>query len=352
MKIALTADLHLTNQGSHPDRFQAFSDILRKCGSLGIEYLIIAGDLFDQNIRNYSDFESVYRENAPDQLMTYIIPGNHDFELTDSAIVLENLKVIGETQIEQLDKLDFLFVPYQNEIMMGEAIAPFRNKLIPHNWILIGHGDWSGSVHVPDPYEKGVYMPLSNSDIINYKPLKAFLGHIHLPLESEIVHYIGSPCPMNVNETGLRHFIVFNTDDHSLEKYVVDCPNIYFQESIVILPVDDECEYLGKLIDKQIRDWELPEGWGDRVKIRVSIKGYTTDRTKILKFLQEKFSPFTFYDPRGPLVDQVNQSIDPDKASIAQEVKKWIDNLAWEGNDPEPTKEDILAEALKTIYGD
>ena len=234
MKIAITADLHLTTQDKHPERFQAFSDILQQCRDSGIETLIIAGDLFDENVSNFSDFELVYREHASDKLTIYIIPGNHDHRLVDSAIALDNVRVITETTLIDLDQeLPFLFVPYIDEVTMGEEIAKQKDQLKPERWILIGHGDWGSGIRPPDPYEKGVYMPLAGSDISVYRPMKAFLGHIHLPFDSDVVHYVGSPCPLNIGETGRRRFIVFDTESCSITTPYVFNPKIFFMENLL-----------------------------------------------------------------------------------------------------------------------
>ena len=50
MKIAVTADVHLTTREDNPERFNALEDILGSLEGLGIEHLIIAGDLFNKDI--------------------------------------------------------------------------------------------------------------------------------------------------------------------------------------------------------------------------------------------------------------------------------------------------------------
>lgn len=39
MKIAITADIHLTTKSAHPERYNALEDILRKIEALNIESL-------------------------------------------------------------------------------------------------------------------------------------------------------------------------------------------------------------------------------------------------------------------------------------------------------------------------
>jgi hypothetical protein len=46
MKIALTADIHLTATSTHPERYNTLEDILREIEVEKIENLVIAGDLF------------------------------------------------------------------------------------------------------------------------------------------------------------------------------------------------------------------------------------------------------------------------------------------------------------------
>ena len=59
MKIAITADLHLTTKKEHPERFNALKEILEHLRRENVPPLIIAGDLFDQikgislNLKNW-----------------------------------------------------------------------------------------------------------------------------------------------------------------------------------------------------------------------------------------------------------------------------------------------------------
>jgi DNA repair protein SbcD/Mre11 len=353
VKIAITADLHLTNQETNPDRFQALADILQQCNSEKVEILIIAGDLFDKEMRNFADFESVYREHASDSLSTYVIPGNHDVGLLASAITVGQVHVINETTLLDLDqKLGFLFVPYLDGITMGEEIAQHKEKLQPNQWVLVGHGDWVGGVRSPDPYESGIYMPITNADIINYKPIKAFLGHIHLPSDGNVIHYVGSPCPVKISETGRRRFIVFNTESQLVQQFFVNCPQIYFIEDFLLYPIDDEAAYLRECIRERIEGWNLPEQLNQNIVVRVSLSGYTSNRVKIAEIVKEEFAAFQFYDDEGPLLADLEQKVDPDRAYLAQEVKKWIEkDLRWTYSNFEPNKDEIMVEALKIIYG-
>ena len=105
------------------------------------------------------------------------------------------------------------------------------------------------------------------------------------------------------------------------------------------------------MIKQRINGWDLHDELDQQVFIRVSVSGYTSNRSEIDKVVREEFKQFTFYDENGPFLGELEQSNDPDRAYLAQEVKKWIDELDWNKQHPEPTKDEILVEALRTIYG-
>ena len=78
MQVAVTADLHLTQRKKHPERFHALEDILDQCIAGGIRHLIIAGDLFDAESQNYSEFGDLVKKAEYKGIRLLIIPGNHD----------------------------------------------------------------------------------------------------------------------------------------------------------------------------------------------------------------------------------------------------------------------------------
>ena len=59
MKIGMTADIHIRARKEYPERYNALIDIFNQCSDLGVEHLIIAGVLFDKEMQNYNEFESI-----------------------------------------------------------------------------------------------------------------------------------------------------------------------------------------------------------------------------------------------------------------------------------------------------
>ncbi len=352
MKIAFTADNHLTTQSRNPERSQALANILHQCGENQVKLLIIAGDLFDQSMPNYAEFEALYKKQRPPELTTAIIPGNHDEGLNRENIAADGLIIHNEPQLLPLNKTwKILFVPYQKGQTMGSAIAPFAVELTGQRWILIGHGDWSPGVRTPDTYEPGVYMPLTRSDLVLYKPELVFLGHIHLPFDGEKVRYPGSPCPLNVTETGLRRFLILDTDQGKITSHLVGSPLLYFKEKFIMLPREEELSFLKIEMENRIKSWQLPKGWESRVQVRVEVAGFSSNREKVLKTVQEVFAPYGFYQNAEPILDQLFHKPDPDREQIALDIQNWIEDLEWTESTSVPSKTEILEEALKVIYG-
>lgn len=62
MKIAITADIHLTNRERHPERFHALENILDQLVDQEVNTLIIAGDLFDASCTTPGLFEDVVKK--------------------------------------------------------------------------------------------------------------------------------------------------------------------------------------------------------------------------------------------------------------------------------------------------
>ena len=163
------------------------------------------------------------------------------------------------------------------------------------------------------------------------------------------VTYAGSPCPLDINETGLRRFLILDTDALEITSQRVDSPQIFFSETIVMLPVEDERAFLEAEIEKRIRNWNLPEGWEDRVRQRLSIVGYAAERPAVEAMARDLRKDYAFFDD-GPDISELNHAVDTDRIHIAQQVQQWIEDLDWPEADSEPTKEEIALEALRVIW--
>lgn len=351
MKIAVSADLHLTSREKNPERFHALENILRQMMDENIGRIILAGDTFDDSSRNYAEFEDVCRQH-PDLQFT-VLPGNHDIGLSPSAVSATNLDVVNEIQLIKFDEFQktLLLLPYVKNKTMGELIAAQKEKLTANKWILISHGDWTDGLHEPNPFEPGVYMPLTRIDIHNYQPLLALLGHIHKPLDSELVHYIGSPCGLDIRETGQRRFLVLDVDSGRFEERWINTDFIFFKEELLILPVEDIAGFLENEIEQRIAGWGVNDSDFDKVRVQVTVKGYCADVALARKAVMEGFEKFTFYKDIEPDLSEVFLADDLNLREIALRANQKIAELELRSQAGMPSKEAIVLQALHTIYG-
>ncbi len=353
MKIAITADCHLTKIEDHPERYQAFENILDQLVERQIEILIVAGDLFDKGMTNYADFDKICRKKKYETIQIYILPGNHDPSLEDGNFTSKNVHVISEPKFLEIMKDEFpiLAIPYRTDKTMGECIEPFREQLQARRWILVGHGDYTSGLRIKNPYEQGVYMPLTSQDVDRYQPQHCFLGHIHIFSDLDRVQYPGSPFGMNINETGLRYFLVYDSNLDEIEPVMVDTQVVYFNERLLMLPVEDEKTYIEDQIKSRVESWGLPAGWDDKVRVRVRVAGYCQDIRALEGNIRQGFSEYTFYSDEDPNVSEVHLSEDLERQHIAQQVRNRLADLDWPSDEDQPGQDQIMLAALHTIYG-
>lgn len=351
MKFAITADLHLRSRQQTPERFAALENIFSQLRALKIETLIIAGDLFDAQYNNYSEFEAVCRLPENRNIQVLIIPGNHDPNISQSGITTKNVHIFSQPELVSFgaNSVKLFFIPYSSQKNIGEVLAEFSNQLSAGQWGIVSHGDWSGNTKATNSYEQGRYMPLYQCDLDAYKPIKAFMGHIHAPYNSQPVYYPGSPCGLDITETGRRRFITYDSASDLVESQIVDTEHIYFNRTFVIYPVDDEQAATQNLLHDWIESWGLSQNEKSKARIRVTLRGYATDKSKLKQVLLDSLSGYKLVEE--PELDDVLIATDQRRSQILDLVKEKITELNWPENPGEPNKDQILLEAIKLVYG-
>ncbi|MHB8113803.1 MAG: metallophosphoesterase, partial [Bellilinea sp.] len=103
MKIAITADTHLTTSEKHPERFHAIENILDQLVEQEITTLIIAGDLFDATCTTPGEFEDIIKKKKYLKIKLFIIPGNHDPVISDGTFSLQNVEYISKPRLIRID---------------------------------------------------------------------------------------------------------------------------------------------------------------------------------------------------------------------------------------------------------
>jgi DNA repair protein SbcD/Mre11 len=376
MKIAITSDIHLKSISSktaqlpmdgiaepgmqNPERFNALRNILDQMFEGQISHLIIAGDLFDQKSQDYSIFDQLAGHPKYSKINFYIIPGNHDSLISGKYFTSENIRVFNEPEAIAFkdSQVKFFFIPYIPGRSMGEVMAGYFDKnreesLAPgSSWILIGHGDYLGGNAEPNIYEKGIYMPLSRRDIEYYGPAKVILGHIHKKMQAGKVIYPGSACGMDINETGKKSFVVLDLNDLSISEKIIGTDVIFVNETIVMLPAENEQAYIEERIEELIKGLDLNKEEIGKVRLRLKLTGYSQDKNRLEKIIKSSLAGFTFYDGAGPDLSEVFLFNDPERISIVQRVKDKIELISKEGSQnyiSEKEKKHILQQATHLI---
>jgi len=352
MKIALTADTHLISQSKTPERFSALHSILQDMKQEQIDTLVIAGDLFNENQSNVSEIEILLKDYP--KFSIHIIPGNHDENIRNSHFTGEQFHIHEEPAVIKLGNINFGFIPYKKDKTMGKNISQIQKEIDGKDWILVSHGDFYTGRKEQNPLEPGEYMPLTRNDLSRFKPKLTFLGHIHKPqfLENS-VYYMGTPCGMDITETGKRRFLILETDNFSVKPKEIETDIVYYQETFTIYPTEHEIDDLRTQIQKRIESWKLDGKEKGKVRLRVEVKGYCENRKDLIEATKTEFKEFTFHDQDGPLHEKLNSvQNNPQLNKIAQRVIEKIQKEEdWDFGNGEPSKNDITWKALETIYG-
>lgn len=349
VRVAVTADVHLRTGTDYPERLSALRNVLQQATAEDIEHVIVAGDLFDKDLQDYSGFEGLCKDNS--ELTLHIIPGNHDPQISERVVVGANIHVYAVPTPLELDGTTFLFVPYVQGMRMGEMIARLDMQL-PSNWVLVGHGDYYEGVREPSALEPGTYMPLCRGDMEHFKPQAALLGHIHKPFEQRAVLCPGSPCGLDITETGKRRFIIYDTATGSMASRHVDTDVIYFDEAFLVVPSEGELEALADQASARIQSWDIELAQHSKVQVRVEARGYTSNRSAVDEALRDAFRGLGFFKDEDPKISELKVASDPQRNAIAERAVEQIDHLDWSFGGTEPTLDDIRIAALSVIYGD
>ncbi len=350
MKLAITADVHLSKKGKHPERYSALTDILAQLKKDKINTLIIAGDLFDSGYQDYSNFEELCK--AYKKIKIHIIPGNHDPSISSKVIVADNINIYTSVAAVEFDGVHFIFVPYMEKTGMGENLAGFESSISRIRWVLIGHGDFFGGLKEHNSYEAGTYMPLYRKDLDRLNPWKVFLGHIHKPSNYKNLYYPGSPCGLDINETGARQYLIFETSSGIVTPRSVNTEVIYFQEKFVIIPGTDEISTLRAKVESSIKSWNLAKKDKGKARIRISAAGYSSDRDAVLNTLREAFTGYTFFKDEEPDISTLSYAGDRRRSAIAEKTTRMIEELEWNFGGDEPELDRVIEAALSVIYSD
>ncbi len=351
MKIAITSDVHLSSdKKSLLDNFEI---IIKELISVGIESIIVAGDLFDLGYDGHIDIDKLAKRYPEFHIM--VIPGNHDINLDQAKFSVKNVEVFSQPTVKKINNRQFFFLPYREGATMGGAIekSGFVEGLEKDRWILISHGDY-GAIRRDENGDEMGYYPLTRKDIHQYRPAMVILGHIHSPnnLDSDVV-FPGSPYPHNIKENGQRRILIIDTETGMLNEVPLQNPPIYLQTEIFIIPDLKEKEQIKGQLESFLNKSELDyhgDNFYKKLVIRITLTGYTTSREGVDDYIEK------FLKERGVRIDRIDMdslriSEDENLATIARKVKEDVDKIELNYPAREELRKEILNKAYTIIYG-
>ena len=242
------------------DQREVFKKIIDYTKENKIEYLFIAGDLYEHNYIRKSTIEYINElfKQIPETKI-FITPGNHDpyiinsmyrnFELSENVKIFTSKIEKVETNYANIYGVGFEDF-YCEKTDIENIILDDKNKIN----ILIAHG----SINASDKLQLQ-YNPINKNKLKLIGFDYVALGHIHkLDYNSEQnqnIVYQGSTISMGFDELGKHGFIVGNIEKDKLEIAFIPADNREFKEfEFDITNINDEEELIEKINNTQFDD--------------------------------------------------------------------------------------------------
>ena len=348
MKFGITSDLHLNSK--YPERLENLNNLITDFTLVGINTLIIAGDLLDRDYHGYKELDQVMGKFP--EFNIYSIPGNHDRNLEQKFFNSKNIRIYNKTTIDTIGGQKILFIPYHDNKTMGEIIETIASEL-DSNWIMISHGDF-GIKNRADCGNEDGYFPLTAGDIIMYSPSLVILGHIHKPGNpSQSVIYPGSPYPLDITETGQRRVLIYDTDTGAYESHYCKNIPVYLILDIFLIPDGNENKQITSSIENFINNEKQNfngNNFNENLTIRVRVNGYTSSMQGIKDIIENTLNVKKIRIEKIDL-EQLKVSNDEGLNEIASSVGERIEKMQISYNNIERLKKITTHFAYEIIYG-
>lgn len=264
VKIAHVADVHLgakchgmgnRYEQRNSEITSTFYKILKICEYENIDFLLIAGDLFD-DINVYDSYlKDLKKAFSKVNFKIIIAPGNHDPFTPDSPYSSKWPKNVFIFKDLKMSKLSF---PEYNLDIWGSAFqGAYKSKNFMNLAdvdsekvnICVMHGNLCSS-------EDDSYCPISAKDIENSGMDYIALGHIHKRSNIGCVgktHFAYPGCPEGIgfDETGEKGFYIGNIAKGLCELgFKRVCRRIYHNLEIDVSGLNSECDIIDKILEK------------------------------------------------------------------------------------------------------
>lgn len=200
--------------------WSTFERIVQYAKDIEVDFLLIAGDLFEEAYFTIGDITRVRDTfRTVEDVNIIISAGNHDFKgrktLYDRIEWTSNVTIFGgggiqKKEFKNLNTIIYGYSWSSVEIRENDLFNDLINEVdSTKNNILVLHGDISSNTS---------YLPLSIQELNSLKMDYIALGHIHKPqIISDRIAYSGCPEPLDFGELGERGIIEGQINDKRVE---------------------------------------------------------------------------------------------------------------------------------------
>lgn len=301
IKFIHTGDLHLglkfKSANFHSDRrrfelWDTFEKIVKKAVDEEVDFLFIAGDLFEERYFTLKDIKRVRSIlSTAENVEVLISTGNHDTLGSNSLYYSvewpENVAIFKTHKISKREYADKNTVVYgfswHNGEINQELFKDFEGLDRTKTNILLIHGDALT--------KDSKYLPLDLSHLLNLGFDYIALGHIHKPnIMYDKAAYCGSPEPLDFGETGEHGIIKGRIENNTTIIEFVPFSMRKFVEDTIEL--NEDLEYTD-ILNKIRSSYSLDE----RKKnfYRITLEGFVSPEAKIIASNLEKELENDFY---------------------------------------------------------
>lgn len=356
IKFIHTGDLHLGFKFLNPsfkgeiarerrrELWSTFERIVEYAVDKGVDFLFIAGDLFEEAYFTIGDIKRVRDtfEKALD-VNILIAAGNHDYisrrSLYDRVEWTENVKIfntdgIGKIEFKDLNTNVYGYSWDTKEIRENNLFSNLKENINKDkNNILLLHGDIYGDSN---------YLPLTLEELKDLNMDYIALGHIHKPdIIGDNIAYCGSPEPLDFGELGERGIIEGEIIDKKLSiKFKSFSKREFLEKSIEINSTMGYLDILGKIKDIDI-------GTKEKDFYRIQLNGFVEKHIRLADIEADIKSSFYHIEIEN------NTVLDYDLEQLAIEYKdniigKFVEAMKEKGMD-KPIVKDALYIGLEAL---
>ena len=295
MKFIHAADLHIDSplrgleayEGAPVERVrnatrEALRRLVQLCLNERADFLIVAGDLFDHDWKDFNTALFVvnqFQELIKQGIGVLVIRGNHDSEAESSLKApwptSERFKLFHHQQPETVVLKDLGVAIHGMsfpERHVRQNLVPDYPDPVPGLFnIGILHTNATGSE------EHATYAPCTVKELVDKGYQYWALGHVHQyqVLNSDPCHvvYSGNTQGRHIRETGAKGCAVVTVENGQVERIdFVSTDVLRWQEIELELTAEQRLDDLGHLVESRLRE-ELQEADGRLLGVRLRIHG-------------------------------------------------------------------------------